>query len=184
MGSTIVHPRFGDAAAGSLALVAGLAVQEVMSKYLSAPHLALLKWPNDVMVGRAKLAGILMEREGEAVIIGIGVNLVSAPQLPDRDTVALAKFEQAPECDTFARELARVFDLELERWRNFGLAPIINRWLAAAHPLGTPLSIGEPGETPQTGTFAGLSPDGALQVRLADGTTQTLHAGEVRLAAP
>ena len=75
-------------------------------------------------------------------------------------------------------------DTELDRWRSYGLEPIIARWLASAHPLGTPLSVGEPGETPLSGTFAGLTGDGALQLRLADGTSRAIHAGEVRLAVP
>jgi BirA family biotin operon repressor/biotin-[acetyl-CoA-carboxylase] ligase len=74
-----------------------------------------------------------------------------------------------------------LFDLELDRWRSFGLAPIVRRWLAAAHPIGTPLSVGEPGETPLNGNFAGLTEDGALQLRLADGSTRVIHAGDVRL---
>ena len=184
MGSTVVHQRFGDPPPGTLALLAGLAVHEAVIPHLPPPHRASLKWPNDVMVNSAKLAGILLEREGEAVIIGIGVNLVSAPQLPDRNTSALADFAVAPTRDTFAAELARIFTIELTRWRSYGLDPILNRWLAAAHPVGTPLTTGEPGETPLAGTFSGLTAEGALQLRLADGSTRAIHAGEVRLAVP
>ena len=50
--------------------------------------------------------------------------------------------------------------------------------------LGTPLMVGEPGESPLSGTFAGLTESGALQLRLADGSTRVIHAGEVRLAGP
>lgn len=64
------------------------------------------------------------------------------------------------------------------------MAPIVRRWLTVAHPLGTPLMVGEPGELPLSGTFAGLTESGALQLRLADGSTRTIHAGEVRLAGP
>lgn len=177
MGSTVVHLRFGDPDPATLALLTGLAVQEAVSSRLSSGAEARLKWPNDVMIGTAKLAGILLERVQDSVVIGVGVNLASAPDLPDRETIALA----APDRDVFAADLARLFDIELDRWRSFGLAPIIKRWLAAAHPLGTPLAVGEPGETPVAGTFAGLSDDGALQLRLADGHTRVIHAGEVRL---
>ena len=184
MGSTLVHQRFGDPPAASLALLAGLALHEVVAPHLAPAHCALLKWPNDLMVGQAKLAGILLERQGDAVIVGIGVNLAAAPDLPDRQAVALSALGPAPGRDSFAADLARQFDLELARWRNFGLAPIIARWLAAAHPVGTPLSAGEPGAPPLTGRFAGLSADGALQLTLADGTRHIVHAGEVRFAAP
>ena len=179
MGSTVVHQRFGDPDPASLALVVGLAVREAIEARLPIGTDARLKWPNDLMIGTAKLAGILLERVADSVIIGVGVNLASAPDLADRETVAL----NAPDRDAFAADVARQFGIELDRWRSFGLAPIIQRWLAAAHPLGTSLSVGEPGETPLTGTFAGLSDDGALLLRLAGGETRVIHAGDVRFAS-
>ena len=181
MGSTVVRPAPCDPAPGTLALVAGLAVLEAAAPFVPPPHLPQLKWPNDVLIGGAKLCGVLLERVNDVVVIGIGVNLAAAPAVAGRATIALAQFGPAPDRDTFAAALARQFDLELERWRSFGLEPLLRRWQAAAHPLGTPLLLGEPGETPLAGTFAGLAADGALQLRLADGTTRTVHAGEIRL---
>lgn len=182
MGSTVVHIGPGDPSPGTLALVVGLAVHEAVTNRLSPPQRAVLKWPNDVMIGSAKLAGILLERVRDAVIIGIGVNLAAAPELPDRATIALTAFGPAPDRDQFAIDLARYFTAELERWRSYGLGPVIARWLAAGHPVGTALEVGEPDEQKLAGTFAGLSEDGALQLRLADGTCHVIHAGEVRLA--
>lgn len=182
MGSTVVHLAPGDPFAGTLALVAGLAVYEAVAPHVPPPHRARLKWPNDVLIGGAKLCGILLERVGDAVIIGIGVNIAAAPEVEGRETIALSAFGPPPVRDDFARELARHFSLELERWRSFGLDPLVRRWLAAGHPPGTPLLVGEPGEEPLRGEFAGLTGDGALQLRLGDGTTRVIHAGEVRLA--
>ena len=182
MGSTVVRSAPNDPAPGTLALVAGLAVLEAAAPFVPPPHSPQLKWPNDVLIGAAKLCGILLERVNDAVVIGIGVNLAAAPQVEGRETIALAQFGPAPDRDTFAAALARQFDLELDRWRSFGLEPLLRRWQAAAHPLGTPLLLGEPDETPLPGTFAGLAADGALQLRLADGTTRTVHAGEIRVA--
>jgi len=182
MGSTVVWPGQGDPPLGTLALVTGLALLEAVAPLIPPPNQAQLKWPNDLLIGAAKLSGILLERAGEAVIVGIGVNLAQAPAVEGRETIALSAFGPAPDRDLFAASLARHFDAELERWRSYGLEPLIRRWQAAAHPLGTPLAVGEPGETPLQGTFAGLASDGALQLRLADGTTRTIHAGEVRLA--
>ena len=182
MGSTVIHLAPTDPAPGTLALVAGLAVLEAVSPLIPPPHVAQLKWPNDLLIAGAKLCGVLLERVGDAVVVGIGVNLAAAPEIEGRETIALAAFGPAPDRDTFAATLALSFDRELERWRSFGLEPGLRRWQAAAHPLGTPLLHGEPGEAPITGQFAGLSVDGALQLRLADGTKRTVHAGEVRLA--
>lgn len=182
MGSTVVHSRPGDPPLPSLALVTGLAVWEAVSTRLPAPHRAMLKWPNDLMIGHAKLAGILLERVGDAVVIGVGVNLAIAPDLPDRETIALSAFTPAPDRDGFAADLAAAFAVDLDRWRRYGLGPVLARWQAAAHPPGTLLHVGEPGEPPLAGAFAGLDADGALLLRLAGGTTRTIHAGEVRLA--
>lgn len=181
MGSTVVRALPGDPPLHTLALVAGLAVHEAVSVYIPAPARALLKWPNDVTIGAAKLAGILLERVGDAVVIGVGVNLAAAPDVAGRETVALASFDPAPDRDIFARDLAAAFAMDLGRWRTYGLPPVIARWQAAAHPVGTLLLVGEPGEVPLSGAFAGLGSDGALLLRLPDGTTRTIHAGEVRL---
>ncbi len=182
MGSTVVRPGSGDPPPASLALLCGLALHEVVSPLIPSRPAAVLKWPNDLMIGPAKLAGILLERVGEAVIVGIGVNLAKAPQIDGRATVSLASFGLPPDRDHFAAALARQVELELECWRSFGLDNLIRRWLAAAHPIGTPLAVGEPGEVPLEGQFAGLTADGALQLRLADGSARVIHAGEVRLA--
>ena len=182
MGSTVVRLGQGDPAPGTLALLAGLAVHEAVAALTPPPRIPLLKWPNDVMIGPAKLCGVLLERVGDAVIVGIGVNLAVAPHVEGRETIALSAFGPAPDRDAFAASLARQFDLELHRWRSAGLAPLVRRWLAAGHPLGTGLLVGEPGDEPIRGEFAGLTDDGALQLRRADGTTHVIHAGEVRLA--
>jgi BirA family transcriptional regulator, biotin operon repressor / biotin---[acetyl-CoA-carboxylase] ligase len=178
MGSTVVHLGVGAPSAETLALVAGLALHEAVG----LADRAQLKWPNDLLVHRAKLAGILLERVGDGVVVGIGVNLTVAPEVDGRPTIALATLRTAPDRDVFAEALAQAFARELERWRTYGIGPIIARWLAAAHPLGTPLLVGEPGAEPLPGTFAGLAADGALQLRLADGTTRVIHAGDVTLA--
>ncbi|MGN6355895.1 MAG: biotin--[acetyl-CoA-carboxylase] ligase [Novosphingobium sp.] len=179
MGSTVVHLRPGDPSPETLALVAGLALHEVVNPKLAEP--AVLKWPNDVLVGNAKLAGILLERVGEAVIVGIGVNLAQAPRLADRATTSLADLGAATDRDAFAQDLARQFATDLDRWRSFGLGPIVSRWAAVGHPVGTSLEADD-GDERLSGTFAGLTDAGALQLRLADGTPRVIHAGEVRIA--
>lgn len=182
MGSTVVHLRAGDSAAGSLALVAGLALHEVITARLSPPIRAELKWPNDVMVGRSKLAGILLERAGDAVVVGIGVNLSRAPDVDGRLVSAMADYGPSPDRDQFAADLSARFAQEVALWREGGLSVLLARWMAAAHPIGTLLETGDPAGDPVRGTFAGLAPDGALQLRLADGTCRVIHAGEVRLS--
>jgi BirA family biotin operon repressor/biotin-[acetyl-CoA-carboxylase] ligase len=182
MGSTAVRISPRDPAPATLALVAGVAAYEAVSAVLAEPGKLRLKWPNDLMLGDAKLAGILLEREGDRIIVGMGVNLAAAPDLPDRKTVALAELGPAPDRDMFARALAEAFDRELERWRTYGLEPLTRRWASVAHPPGTRLTVQPPGEERIEGAFAGLTPDGALSLRLADGSTRAIHAGDVMLA--
>lgn len=178
MGSTVVHLRAGDSPPETLALVAGLALHEAVNPRLAEP--AVLKWPNDVLVGGAKLAGILLERVGEAVVVGVGVNLAQTPQVADRTTTSLADLGVVIDRDAFAADLARQFATDLDRWRSFGLGPIVSRWTAAGHPMGTPLEADDQGER-LSGSFAGLTDTGALRLRLVDGTLHAIHAGEVRI---
>jgi len=181
MGSTVVHPNAGNPPSQTLALVAGLALYEAVAWHVPDNAELQLKWPNDLMAGIAKVAGILLESQEDAIVIGIGVNLAFAPEVPGRKTAALPELGVAPDRNVFAEDLARSFATELARWRNVGLAPLLRRWGALAHPLGTRLTVNEPGENPIEGAFAGLSSDGSLQLRLASGEMRTIHAGEINL---
>ena len=182
MGSTVVRVVPNDPPASTLALLAGLALYETVLPLVSASEALHLKWPNDLMLRNAKLAGILLERVDETVIVGIGVNLALAPELPDRATIALSHAGPAPDRDSFAANLAMNFATELDRWRSFGLEPILRRWQAAAHPEGTPIRVHEPDGRITDGLFAGLADDGSLRLRLADGSVRVIHAGDVTLA--
>ncbi len=182
MGSTAVRITPQDPPAASLALVTGLAVYEAVVQALPDPARLQLKWPNDLLLSGAKLAGVLLERTGDTIVIGIGVNLVAAPELPDRETIALGQIGMAPDRDIFAANLARCFAAELERWRLYGLDSLVSRWTSAAHPLGTPLTVSPPGDSVISGKFGGLDSSGALLLRLADGSARVIHAGDVMLA--
>ena len=175
MGSTFVRPASGDPPPPTLAFAAGLAVLEAVRPYAAD---ARLKWPNDVLLDGAKLAGVLLEAEGDAVVVGIGVNLASAPAIAGRPAIALP---QPVARDDFAQTLAWRFAEELDRWRMFGLEALLMRWSTAAHPLGEVLSVHEPDGSRVAGTFAGLDGDGALLLRLAGGAVRAIHAGDVLL---
>lgn len=181
MGSTVVRCGPGDPPAQSLAMLAGLALYEAVLPLLSDPSGLSLKWPNDLLLHGAKLAGVLLERAEDTVIVGIGVNLGAAPELPDRRTIALSALGPAPDRDSFAGALAASFDRELERWRTYGLDPLLRRWQQVAHPVGSALAVHEPGGATLAGTFAGLAADGSLLLRLEDGAIRPIHAGDVTL---
>jgi len=179
MGSTVVHVSTSEPAAHTLALMTGLALYEAVLPLIPDPTALQLKWPNDLLLSGAKLAGILLERHEQSVVVGIGVNLLAAPDLPDRETVALGHVTAPPALDDFAKRLAQSFDTELERWRTFGLEALIRRWLACAHPIGTPISAHDPSGGVLLGKFDGLDANGSLQLRLADGSSRTIHVGDI-----
>ena len=181
MGSTVVRVAPQDPAPASLSFVSALAAYEALVPRTADPSVLRLKWPNDILLREAKLCGILLERESEYAVIGIGVNLAAAPALEDRETRSLSEVGPAPDRDTFALALADTFRTELERWRQYGLEPTLARWLAAAHPAGTALKVHDARGEPLSGRFAGLEPDGGLRLRLADGTTHVIRAGDVML---
>lgn len=180
MGSTVVALRPGDPLPQTLALVTGLAVADSVAVVPGAPDV-MLKWPNDLLVDGAKLAGILLERAGNCVVIGIGVNLLRAPQVAGRRTIALADHGSPIDPGDFAALLADCFASALARWRGGGWEGLRVAWLARAHAVGTPLSVNDRDGRPISGEFAGLGGDGAALLRLADGTTRPIHAGDVEM---
>jgi BirA family biotin operon repressor/biotin-[acetyl-CoA-carboxylase] ligase len=177
--STLVRLRPTDPPAATLALVAAVALEEAIGVFL--PNRATLKWPNDLLIDGAKLSGILLERVGDAVVIGIGVNLAHAPDLPDRLATSVAAQGVPVDPATFADVLAEAFARWLSRWRGEGLDPIRQRWLDRAHPSGTALTARLPDGETIDGLFDGLSHDGALILRLADGARRVIHAADVFL---
>lgn len=172
--STIIRPLPGDPPTPTLALVAGVALQEAVA--VVAPQVRL-KWPNDLMAGTAKLAGILLQTGGEAVVAGFGVNLAHGPDGVGRATTSIAALSgNAPDPDMLLAMLADSVARWLSRWRSAGLAPVRARWLERAHPVGTPLRSGD-----AEGLFAGLDSSGALLLRSAGGTLVTISAGDIEL---
>ncbi|AWW74853.1 biotin--[acetyl-CoA-carboxylase] ligase [Erythrobacter sp. KY5] len=181
MGSTVVAIRDGDPPPASLSFVAALAVADAIHETSDGPIRAELKWPNDVLIARAKVSGILLEMVDRSVVVGIGVNLAMAPKLADRRTAALADFGQAPNLETFAEELARRFASYVTIWRGSGLAAVLRAFLdASIHRTGDPVQVHDTDGSRIEGAFAGLDPlDGALKLNLADGSERVIRAGDI-----
>ena len=176
-GSTIVELRKGDPQPQTLSLAAGLALVEAID--IAVPDQPLmLKWPNDVLLLGKKLAGILLERSGERVVIGFGVNLASAPDLADRQCASLAARTTS---QAFAPILAASVARLIRLWRQSEPSLIAQAWLARAHPLGSELTAHGGGNDIVSGRFEGLELDGALRLRKADGLVEIVHAGDISL---
>lgn len=143
----------------------------------AAPSLPLLlKWPNDLILDGAKVAGILLERQDDRVVIGFGVNLAAAPDIPGRPTAHLAG---AISPQAFAPVLAGSMSRMLSLWRTSDPKHFAKAWLARAHPVGTELKVhGSDGVV--SGRFDGIEPDGALRLN-RDGDIDIVRAGDVTL---
>ena len=161
-----------------MSLVAGLALLETIDVAVPGQPLEL-KWPNDVMLGGNKLAGILLERSGERIAVGFGVNLASAPALDDRICASLGG-QVLPQA--FAPLLAGCFARLLDLWRTSDPVMLAQAWLARAHPVGTHLTVHCSATETVSGTFEGIDPDGALCLRKDDGSIETVRAGDVSIA--
>jgi BirA family biotin operon repressor/biotin-[acetyl-CoA-carboxylase] ligase len=177
--STLVRLRPSDPPAATLALVAAVALDEVVGAYL--PGRAQLKWPNDLLIDGAKLSGILLERAEGSVVIGIGVNLAHLPDDIERPAASLAAQGVAVAPEDFAETLAEAFARWVERWRGEGVDVVRRKWVERAHAAGAPLTARLPDGSAIDGLFDGLDAEGALILRLADGTRRVIHAGDVFL---
>lgn len=174
-------------AAAKLSFVAAIAVAKALSAYTLtvAPR---LKWPNDVLLDGRKIAGLLLEAKPGYVLIGIGVNLVSHPEggnipathlLEHMDPAALMSDE--PEftgADGFLAILSRSFDLAFKKHLAYGFSATRAVWMALASGLPGAVTVRLPVET-FTGQAESLLENGALRVRLEDGTIRDVHAGDV-----
>ena len=169
--------------AGQWSLLAGVALVEGLSPLRPDPGVLLLKWPNDLLLDGAKLAGILVESSATAdgaldwLVIGMGVNLATAPEVSDRRTAALAQVATPPPAEAVARSvLAR-----LSHWRQVrqldGFAPVRAAWLEHAPPIGTPLTLRSGGRS-LGGSFAAQARDGSLLLSTG-GRVRAFAAGEL-----
>ena len=174
--TAILRPDVPTARAAELSIVAAVATAEAVACF-GGP--VTLKWPNDVLLDGGKVAGILLEAVTEgprlsAVLIGIGVNVASRPDLPDRPT---ARVETA-DVETVFAALLEALDRRYRQWLRDGLAGIRPAWLARGPVIGAPITISQ-GAGRLDGRFAGLEPDGTLVLALADGSTRRVASGEV-----
>jgi BirA family biotin operon repressor/biotin-[acetyl-CoA-carboxylase] ligase len=165
--------------AQAVPLAAGLAVTGAVEEVAGVR--CLLKWPNDVLAGGGKLAGILAEAEsGDAVVLGVGINL-TVPGFPagvagvSLHTLCAGPVAREALLAAFLRHLAGRLDQVVAG----GLAAIRDDWTRVAAGLGEPVRA-VIGSRTVVGTALGIDGDGALLVASGGGTVR-LVAGEVHL---
>jgi BirA family biotin operon repressor/biotin-[acetyl-CoA-carboxylase] ligase len=174
-----------------LSLLAGVAVVEAIlgaAGDVRLPGLRL-KWPNDVLIGEAKCAGILPESQSSSsradlvVVIGIGINLRSHPAHIGRAATDLAAHGMNVTPDAMLASLAEAMARWLAVWDcGAGMQRVRTAWLERGGAVGESLSV-DTGKERIVGTFLDLDPGGALMLRDAHGVPRRLTFGDVTLAA-
>ncbi len=177
--SLLLRPACPPGQAAEIGFVAGLAIFDAIGSLVLPGLEAWCKWPNDVLLGEAKVAGVLLETTGaDWLVVGVGINLVHYPA--DTDFPATSLWQQGSPgitVEDMLEAFCRHFLTWYKRWRDEGFTPIRERWLQRARGLDEEISVRLSGET-VTGVFAGLDDDGALILEGPDGDRR-IAAGDV-----
>jgi len=185
------------AVAATLGFAAGLALEAALQRVSIEASLRSagsdqmsysLKWPNDVLAGRQKLAGILLEAEAVAdnrlaVVVGIGTNVVAAPEgtpTPATSLTALGVHVGAEELFAVLSDCWAEFRGLWDNGRGFG--EVRRLWLARAAGLGQPVAIQSGGSTVE-GTFDTIDESGCMIIRTLEGKRVPISAGDVYFGA-
>lgn len=175
-GTFLFEPKASTETLGQISFIAALAVAEALEA--SAPQIPLaLKWPNDVLADGGKIAGLLLEllsapgRAESLIALGVGVNIVSKPEIADYPAARLVDFLEnapAPPPAEFAVRLDAAIQRWLERWRKEGFAPVRAAWLERAFRLGQTIRV-RLADGDAEGVFADLDSQGALVLDCEEG---------------
>jgi BirA family transcriptional regulator, biotin operon repressor / biotin---[acetyl-CoA-carboxylase] ligase len=178
--ASLLLPSVSLARAGELAFVAGLGVFDAIAEL--APPIAsrlALKWPNDVLLGGAKLAGILIEAEGGWAVIGIGINCANHPKETTQVATDLTSAGAPLPVEAVFAHLSKTMLVRLRQWADGGGFPAVRSdWLIRAAGIGKDICVRLPAME-LAGRFQGLDETGHLLLRLPDGNIQAVSSGEV-----
>jgi BirA family biotin operon repressor/biotin-[acetyl-CoA-carboxylase] ligase len=183
--SVVLRPRLAPAAVPPLALVVGLAVADAVAAVSGMQ--AALKWPNDVLLGGRKIAGILTELDAElervhAVIVGIGVNVNGdgfPPELADKATSLRLATGRPVDRAAFTAGLLAALEGRYRRFLAAGFAAMRSEWEACSALTGKEVRVTAP-EGEVAGRVLGVDDDGALRLAGPRGEVRVM-AGEVTL---
>ncbi len=179
--SILLRPDMPAPRMAELSFVASLAVAETVEALLPKRLRPVLKWPNDVLVDDAKISGILLEMEGDAAILGIGLNVLEAPSNARYKTTTLVASGGIASVDTARDILLERLGKFLDLWQQEGFAAVRAAWLDRSFALGAPLRVSTAGAMHE-GRFAGLDETGALLLETSGGVNRVL-AGDISIGA-
>jgi BirA family biotin operon repressor/biotin-[acetyl-CoA-carboxylase] ligase len=160
-----------------LSFLTALAVADTVEALLPRQTRAMLKWPNDVLVSGAKIAGILLEQVDDATVVGIGLNVLEAPANVAYKTTTIVANGGIASVDGARDILLGRIGKHLAVWQDDGFDPIREAWLGRSYPIGAAIRTNSAGH-PIAGHFAGLDADGALLLDTPEGRRRIV-AGEI-----
>ncbi|MGA1801395.1 biotin--[acetyl-CoA-carboxylase] ligase [Rhizobium sp. HT1-10] len=170
---------------GSLPLAVAVAVQEAVRAVLPAGSNPVeVKWPNDVLIGRRKTSGILIEGEAlpdgrYALVIGIGINVAVMPDNPLYPVTSLRKEGAGVSPEELFAHLYAAMSGVLKEWNTgHGVAETVARWRKVACGIGEKITVNLPDRSIY-GQFAGIDDSGLLKLDTGDGRLMTIAAGDV-----
>jgi BirA family transcriptional regulator, biotin operon repressor / biotin---[acetyl-CoA-carboxylase] ligase len=168
---------------GWLPLLAGVALAETVRRLGELD--AVLKWPNDLLIGDRKCAGILAESAGDAVVLGIGLNVtLRQPELPGATATSLLLAGSAcTDRDPLLRALLRTLADRYRHWRAMAGDPdrsgLRDGYRLHCATLGRTVRVALPSGADLTGTASDVDSAGRLVVTGTDGTPNQVAAGDV-----
>lgn len=177
LASILIRPRAPMSLWPAVSLTAGVAVADALRRLTRLD--VRLKWPNDVLVGGRKLAGILLESRigpDPVLVIGVGINLAQrefAPEIAGGATSVALETGRALERDAVLEAVLEEFDARRAELEGPGFGPVRLRWLALSETVGRSVTIDA-----IRGVAVGLDADGALLVDDGDGVRRVI-AGEI-----
>lgn len=195
--SLLVVPDVDPAIAATLGFVAGVSLNRALAGIVPAAKLKTgidgadiaggriaLKWPNDVLADGAKLAGILLEAHKRpdgamAIVIGIGVNVVEAPEGLPYPATSLRALGLDTSAETVFGALSDAWVDAAEIWdRGRGVAEVLNLWRQSAAGIGADVAVNREGDIVR-GVFETIDEAGRLIVRANDNSRIAITAGDV-----
>lgn len=166
---------------GWLPLLTGLAVARVVRDRFGVD--AGVKWPNDILVGGGKLAGILAEVSARVIVVGLGLNVsLAADELPDPKAVSLAILGHDVDRTALAVAVLRELDTQLRRWRAADTA-LTADYCELSTTIGSRVRAHLPGDAEIVGVATGVDEAGRLLVD-DGGSTVTVSAGDITHLRP
>lgn len=184
-GSFLFNPNTTPELIAQLSFLVGLTVKHTLDGFLKQAgrngDALTLKWPNDILLNGEKISGILLEllpqKEEYFLSIGIGINIVSAPDhLPYRAT-HLSRFGITPSIGAMVEALDKNLHGWLEIWSKYGFAPIREEWCKNAEKIGRQIGV-RMGDKTLIGCFETINEQGCLVLK-NDGQDRAISAGEI-----